>query len=214
MNITVYLVFILGAIVFALIKSFQESINNAKKEMKPDIKIEQMDALEEKVEVSRRKYGIEEGDTIDKIAKKLNVKISPDLNPGLEGKAETQGDESRGYIVTFAANESEPERMFTLAHECGHIINGDKLPRSKLKGHDKPEEEQLADYTAAALLMPIDSVGKFLQETKYKKLAPWKRAEVVRQLCKKYNVTETSMLRRINEVYAVQNARLKKSSFS
>lgn len=211
MNITVYLVFVLGAIAFAFIKSFQESLSNAKKEMRPDIEVEQMKDLEEKVEASRQDHGIEENDTIDEIAEKLNVKISDTLDPNLEGKAETRENRSREYIVTFAADEPEPERMFTLAHECGHIINEDELPRSKLKGHDKPEEEQLADYTAAALLMPMESVSKFLQKAKYEKLMPWKRVEVVRQLCKKYNVTETSMLRRINEVYAVQSIRSKKS---
>lgn len=71
-------------------------------------------------------------------------------------------------------------------------------------GYNKPQVEQLADYIAAALLLPLDSVFDFLMENNYKELSARKKVLLVHQLCKRYEVTKMIVLRRIKEVFAIK----------
>ena len=91
-----------------------------------------------------------------------------------------------------------------MAHECAHLINGDMDPLTRPLGKNKPKIEQLADYTAAALLMPLNQIYQYLEVNNYQSTSKRRKIELVRELCKTYKVSEIIAVRRIKEVYAVQ----------
>lgn len=108
----------------------------------------------------------------------------------------------------FKPGLSDIEKEFAFAHEIAHIINNDAIPASRPDAHNKDFIEQRADYTAAAILMPINEVSTFLKEKKYDSLSRKGRMAIVKDLCEKYNVTEVNALRRIREIQKLE----KKSS--
>ena len=88
------------------------------------------------------------------------------------------------------------------------MINGDSAPLTRPLGRNKPMIEQLADYTAAALLMPLDEVYDYLEKNGYQKATKRRKIELVCKLCKTYEVTEMIAVRRIKEVYAIKQETL------
>lgn len=100
--------------------------------------------------------------------------------------------------------ETEKGQYFIFAHEITHLINGDEIPATRPDCRHKSKMEQLADYTAAALLMPRDAIYDYLENNKYRQASVKKRMEMLKELCKKYNVTEVIALRRIEEVYVLE----------
>ena len=60
--------------------------------------------------------------------------------------------------------------------------------------------DQLADYTGAALLLPLEHVHQFLLEHDYESASRRRRVSIVRKLSKKYHVSELTTVRRVNEV--------------
>lgn len=65
---------------------------------------------------------------------------------------------------------------------------------------DKETEERLADYTARALLMPLESVYTYLVKSDYANSGPIKRIATVYALCERYGVDRMTVLRRVKEV--------------
>ena len=99
---------------------------------------------------------------------------------------------------------SNEEKRFVFVHEIAHLVNGDAIPVTRPDGFNKSKVEQLADYTAAALLMPLEPVYNYLIEHSYKQSLPQKRVVIIHELCKMYDVTEVVALRRVKEVYALK----------
>ena len=98
----------------------------------------------------------------------------------------------------------EKDKSFAFAHEVAHLLNGDEVPATRPSGRNKSEIEQLADYTAAALLMPLDAVYNCLEKKNYSKISVNKKTKVIRELCSEYRVSEVIVMRRIKEVYALK----------
>lgn len=69
---------------------------------------------------------------------------------------------------------------------------------------NKPKVEQLADYTAVALLMPLNQVYQYLELNNYQSASKGKKKKLVRELCEVYEVSEIIAIRKIKEVYAIQ----------
>ena len=61
-----------------------------------------------------------------------------------------------------------------------------------------------ADYTAVALLMPLNQVYQYLELNNYQSASKGKKKKLVRELCEVYEVSEIIAIRRIKEVYAIQ----------
>lgn len=173
--------------------------------VKMDIPIEQMQASEKRIEEFLAEYELKVGESISEIAKILKVKEGGS-EEGILGQARISEPNADGeMIVTYKNDLAAEERKFLLAHECAHIINGDPVPNARPDGENKPEIEQIADYTAAALLMPLDLVYDYLEDNKYKEKSSKKRVGIVKNLCKMYEVSELIALRRIKEVYKLKS---------
>jgi len=69
-----------------------------------------------------------------------------------------------------------------------------------------PSEDQIVNYMAGALLLPLEPVYEFLEEKQFRTAAPKERIRIVEALCKTYNVDRVLAFRRIHEVYTIKNS--------
>ena len=123
--------------------------------------------------------------TVDDINSRARI-----YEPGPNGSA----------TVVHSRGIPDNERLCDFAHELGHRINGDPLPADRPHGYNKPKMDQLADYTGAALLMPLEQIFEVLVQNDYESASERKRMSIVRKLSKKYHVSEITTIRRVNEV--------------
>lgn len=201
--LTLGMVIIFSLIVAACILGYL--VTDYKDRIKTDISAEEMLQLEKELAVFLNENNLRENSSIWDIAKVLNVRVEQDSLDTKE-RAKVTGPDENGYMhVSHSFRVPKNERLFDLAHECGHIIKGDQIPAGRPAGYDKPQEEQLADYLAAAMLMPRNEVGQYLQENNYLHSDSKKRVAVIKGLCKRYGVSEIIALRRVKEVYILQN---------
>ena len=215
MSIQVYLLSFVLLCIIVLIISAITTFKITKKEfydkIKLDIELEKMEELEEKISCFIIDNNIKVETSVERIAKiaqTLNVKQGG-IECGIQCQAYLKKDDNTGEnLVMFKEEYPEKVKNFLFAHEIGHILNGDSIPVTRPDGHNKSQEEQLADYTAAALLMPIESVFDFLTKNNYNESSSKKRRKLVRQLCKDYKVTEIIVLRRIKEIYTLKQKQL------
>ncbi len=131
--------------------------------------------------------------------KVFNAKFSDDSLVGMIAKRD--GD------VTLLVNQSDPplRKRFTIAHELGHhflhlLEDGEFVDgEANLFRQDVPQEEGKlspdrrreiqANMFAAALLMPEEEVRQ-----------GWKRHQSIEVLARKFNVSETAMYYRVNQL--------------
>ena len=66
-----------------------------------------------------------------------------------------------------------------------------------------PSEDQIVNYMAGALLLPLEPVYEFLEEKQFRTAAPKERIQIVDTLCKTYNVDRVLAFRRIRVVYTI-----------
>ena len=62
----------------------------------------------------------------------------------------------------------------------------------------------MADYVGAALLLPLEQVYNFLKQNHYQNCSRRKKRVLVKELCRRYGVSELIAVRRINEVYILK----------
>ncbi len=210
MSIQIYLALFIMVCLFAVLVSFGLARSTFKKEMsekiKLDISLQQMVESEKKIQKIFEDNNIDSKVPIAKIAEIFDVEKG-----GSEKDLEDQAylKEVNGKrIVVFQEGLSEIQKSFVFAHELAHLINGDKVPVTRPSGRNKSQIEQLADYTAAALLMPYDRVYGYLESNNYKESSAKKRTIIIQSLCKEYGVTEVIALRRIKEVYALKQTEM------
>ena len=208
MSIQVYLFIFILIFVIVSIVSFKMTYKVRKKELyekiKMDVTKEQMMDSEKRINQFLETNNLQKGASIVKIAEILNVEQGG-VEVGLQNQACLKECAYNGKkVVTFKAGLSEQEKRFVFAHEIAHLLNGDTVPVTRPNGRNKAQVEQLADYTAAALLMPLDEVYDYLIESNYMDSSARKRIVIIHGLCKTYNVTEVIALRRVKEVYVLK----------
>jgi len=205
-----YIYFISVVSVITFIVSFIYNHQRVKYELalsiKHDITDEHMRILERKVARFLQNNNIDAGTKIEYIADILNIEEG-EIGERFAAQAHLNPpDENGRMIVTFRKGLTATERRFALAHECGHIINNDPLPIDRPYGDNKDLREQAADYIAAALLMPIEDVYNFLTDNDYLNLSSKNKIKLCQKLCKKYNVDNIIVLRRVREVYYLKES--------
>lgn len=208
MSSQLYLVMFILVFAIVSIVSFKMTFEIKKKEFRKKIKLdvtkEQMLKSEEMIKEFLTQNNIEPNNCIPEIAKILKVE-----DEGIETELEEQaclkpyGTDGK-KVVIFKKGLSKQEKTFAYVHEIAHLLNGDTIPATRPSGYNKSEIEQLADYTAAALLMPLEEVYDYLEISNYKKCSAKKRTVIIHDLCKAYNVTEIIALRRVKEVYVLK----------
>lgn len=212
MNGQVYLIIIFLVIFVTVTVSAVVTYRNAKDEykrkIKLDISLEQMIESEKRIAQFFEKNNIHPGDSIQIVANALNV-IDGGTQNDISGRARLNEPNADGkMVVVFKSGLDPKERLFDFAHECGHRINQDPTPATRPEGYNKAEVEQLADYVAAALLMPLDQVYNYLENNHYTTISNRKKVILIRNLCKKYKVTEMIALRRVKEVYVIKQVQM------
>lgn len=178
-------------------------------QVKIDISMRQMKKAEERIAHFLNDNNLPIGSSVYEIAKVLHI-VDGGISNGISGRARLcLPDKNGNMTVQFKRGLSKEEYKFDFAHECAHQINGDAPPNTRPGGRNKPKVEQIADYTAAALLMPLAQVYDYLVENDYSNADKDKRYSLIRGLCKKYEVSEIIALRRVKEVNELKNMKMK-----
>lgn len=202
--IVVSIIIISVTVLFSII-TFRVIKKELKKSIKADISINQMENLEQKINELLCENNLMSKYSIEEVAKVLNVECDKN-EANFQKQAFVREDKDTGKkIIIFKRGLSEEEKRFAFVHELGHIINGDTMPATRPLGKNKDYREQLADYTAAALLMPKNEVYKYLQDNNYSTGSSKNRVRIVKKLRKQYNVSEMMVLRRIQEIQILEN---------
>lgn len=208
MSVQLYLSLLGIVVAAALATALLEIHKESRRINKMDIEIEKMRQMESKLAAFYEKNGISPGTDLEAIAQILKVTWGKGSD-NIKSQAVLSNPDKRGIReVTFKEGLSQKTKRFVFAHECAHLINGDSAPLTRPLGRNKPMIEQLADYTAAALLMPLDEVYDYLEKNGYQKATKRRKIELVCKLCKTYEVTEMIAVRRIKEVYAIKQETL------
>lgn len=208
MSVQIYLSIFMLVCLCAFLVSFVFARGFFRKEMsekiKLDISLAQMIESEKKIQKILDENNIDSTVALTKIATLFDVEKGGSEKNLLE---QAYLKEEKGKkVVVFQQGLSEVEKRFVFAHEIAHLINGDTVPVTRPSGRNKAQIEQLADYTAAALLMPYDRIYGYLEQNNYKNSSARKRTMMIRSLCREYGVTEVIALRRVKEVYVLNRA--------
>ena len=203
MNIQTYLIVIsicfLVAILFTCVFSRNIYKEFYTSQLKFDIGFNEMVEGESRLKDFLQNNNINiDGNVVQSVAQKLEIEIGG-ISDTIKNNAElTIVDNKRIVILKTGLNEQE--KLFCLAHECAHLINGDPVPQTRPDGKDKDSIEQKADYLAAAMIMPREKVHKFLLEHGYQNVSANRKVKLIDQMCKEYNATDIVVMRRIREV--------------
>lgn len=209
MSANIYLILFGTSLVSVGIISFLLMLSSFKKEnskkIRLDIELKNMQKIENDLAQFYAENNITTTLNIQEIATILKVHDGGETSEIDEQAKLSEPDENGNMYVTFKKGLNQHEKLFSFAHECAHIINKDPLPGTRPEGFNKPYIEQLADYTAAAILLPLEDVYKVLLDKQYTELSTNQKLKVVRFICKRYRVSEIIALRRIEEVYKLKD---------
>lgn len=124
---------------------------------------------EEHKEILDKFYGIFPV-PLTELAQALGYKVNyftPDADTiKISGFVDYKSDKK---IIGINSSDSEYRQRFTIAHEIGHILNGDDISndfyidyRDNIEGKNRDKKEVMANKVAAELLMPkIEFINKF-----------------------------------------------------
>lgn len=176
-----------------------------KDKLRQDITTEQMIESEKRLQSFLSAHNLEQNASLAKIAKSLNV-VSQNTREKLNNNQAniSEPDENGVRTVVFDTSLNEEEIRFAFAHECSHLINGDSTPAMRSNALNKPSCEQLADYMAAAILLPLNEISKALDESNFVNLNNRKKLSFIRKICTQYQVDDVVAIRRISEVLHLQ----------
>lgn len=178
----------IGAIIFALIIGKIKNKINKKYFSKEKLK-----EYEKSLEV----YKLSINDSIDDVAKKFKKTIK-----FIGMKKEGHISDHNSYIE-ISNKLSKEKRNFAIAHELGHNIRGFKSEANRNKKtiiNKFSPEEQICDYYAAAILLPIKDMEKLLKENNYLYLDKKDKEVFIEKLAKMKQISPEVAYRRINEV--------------
>lgn len=127
--------------------------------------------------------------------KKFNVsKLNLDMPDSVSGAAIKLNNVS---VILINRNEVAGRRNFDMAHEAFHCLTWDAIPPEHVeKGYssvtNKPYTEKLADAFASALLMPRESIEKYVTLSE-KDITE----KVLNSLADRYGVSSTALMWRL-----------------
>lgn len=146
-----------------------------------------------------RKYNFSMDDSIEDIAKKLGKKIeyTKTVREAYIGKKNPD-------VIHVNKSLSAERKNFAITHEFGHNLRGyprKAAARDRIRFLSKlSPEEQICDYYAAAILLPIDDLNKKMQEKDFDNLSHNSQAKFIRDIAKNKCIMEDVVYRRISEI--------------
>lgn len=145
-----------------------------------------------------KKYDFLLDDSMEDIAKKVHKRIEY-----REMKAEAFIEKEHPDIIYVNSKLSEKRRNFAITHELGHYLRGYEYQaaRNKKKIFSKiSPEEQICDYYAAAILLPIVDLKKKMDEVRFYDLNKESKVRFVKEIAQQKCIMEDVVYRRINEI--------------
>ena len=175
-----------------------------KRQMEIDISVKEMEKAELKIAYLKKENGLPDDVGINMISSVLNVvDCGEDIN--LKDRAYILKPTNSSRIEVYhKTNIADSDKLFDFAHECGHLINGDKIPTTRPNGQNKEEMELLADYTGVAVLLPYTDIKRTLEKANYSNASIFKRSHTISEISNKYTVDKTVVARRIKEVLLLE----------
>lgn len=134
--------------------------------------------------------------------KKFNVsKLYLDMPETISGAAIKLNTIS---VILINRNEVPGRRNFDTAHEAFHCLTWDAIPpkyKEKSSRKKKPYTEKLADAFASALLMPTDSIDKYvnIDESEINE-------DTINKLADKYGVSSIALMWRLVGLKKISNS--------
>lgn len=159
---------------------------------------EQLEQYETILEQYLKGNDINDTDSIFEICSKLGYSVEEcsDLPKDVEANIVDN------KIIRIHKDLSIPEKNFDTAHEIAHVIRGAKglVMRTKHSIKTRDEEEQICDYFAAALLLPLSEMKTRMEQAEYKKMSKKERLKFVSAIAEKKDLCEEVVIRRIVEI--------------
>lgn len=137
-------------------------------------------------------------DNMEQIAGKVQKRIEYK-----KMKVEAFIEKEHPDIIYVSDKLSEERRNFAITHELGHYLRGYKFKaaRNKKRIFSKVSaEEQICDYYAAAILLPIVDLKKKMNESRFYELNKEAKVRFVKEIARKKCIMEDVVYRRINEI--------------
>lgn len=96
-------------------------------------------------------------------------------------------------------------KNFGIAHEVAHIIRGgnEAVARDPHSFRRRTVEEQICDYIAAALLLPLQDMRNRMSKIEYDKITKTEKMRFITELAEEKNVCEEVVIRRIEEIQLI-----------
>lgn len=137
-------------------------------------------------------------ESITKICNRLGYQVKECSN--LPKSVEAKVDDSK--IIYIRKDLSIPEKNFNKAHEIAHIIRGNtgSVNRTKHSIRGRSDEEQICDYLAAALLLPLSEMQKRMNEINYENLTKRQKLRFVSEMAEVKDLREEVVIRRLIEI--------------
>ena len=190
----------IAALVYSIVNYRKYYIDEFRKRVRVDISLDEMHRIEELVSATKEAFRLDDDTELDVFAQAIHVKEGKALKR-INNRAQIKLPSIDGFMyVDYSSKLSHVDRRFALAHECGHVLNHHPIPNTQQLGHGKPENEQIADYTAAAIIMPKNRVVTFLHDTHYDEMSTRQKKKLISKMCKQFDVSESSAIKRIKEV--------------
>lgn len=146
-----------------------------------------------------KKYNFSIEDSIEDIAKKLNKKIEY-----TKTSREAYIDKKHPDIIYVNRSLPAEKKNFAITHEFGHDLRGytrKAAARDKIRFLSKlSPEEQICDYYAAAILLPMEDLYNKMREIDFDNLSHNLQAKFIRDIAKSKCVMEDVVCRRISEI--------------
>lgn len=126
----------------------------------------------------------------------------PQTSKRLKGREAVVYEEGDNYKIYVDECLNEKHKRFAIAHEYAHIIKGDKPLPAARDGHGflmRSPTEQVRDYIAAAILLPMDEFKELFENANYDKCDKKGKQKFVEQVSTLKCVETDVVIRRINE---------------
>ena len=142
--------------------------------------------------------------TASSLASKMGYNIVQD--PQLRNRIEAKLIEQNIHVNNKLGDKSQ---NFCIAHELAHILRGPSSRTTETRmTHSffkkRPDEEQICDYYAAAMLLPFAYMQEQLSISKYDSMNLKQRQVFIRRLAEEKDVHQDVIIRRIRETRMIE----------
>lgn len=143
-------------------------------------------------------------DSLEELCKLNDIKVieTPQTSKKLKGREAVVYEENKKYVIYVDECLNKKHKRFAIAHEFAHIVKGDKPLPAARDGHSllmRSPTEQVRDYIAAAILLPMDEFETMFKNAEYDKCDKKGKQKFIEQVSTLKCVETDVVIRRIIE---------------